>query len=79
MRGWMEWIDTAGWVGDVVVVGVFVEWCDEPATLDRVISVRCHGQVETVRVPATVWMEFHPRDVRWGKAFETRRIDGGRM
>ena len=57
----------------------YVEWCDELATLDRVISVRCHGQVETVRVPATVWMEFHPRDVRWGKAFETRRIDGGRM
>ena len=24
MRGWMEWIDTAGWVGDVVVVGTFM-------------------------------------------------------
>ncbi len=23
MRGWMEWIDAAGWEGDVVVLGVF--------------------------------------------------------
>jgi len=23
MRAWFEWIDAAGWVGDVVVLGVF--------------------------------------------------------
>lgn len=52
----------------------YVEWCDEPATLDRVISVRCHGQVETVRIPATVWMTFTPDDVRWGKAFVRKAV-----
>ena len=24
MRAWCEWIDAAGWVGDVVVVGGFL-------------------------------------------------------
>ncbi len=24
MRAWFEWIDAAGWVGDVVVVGWFL-------------------------------------------------------
>ena len=24
MRGWMEWIDAAGWEGDMIVVGVFM-------------------------------------------------------
>ena len=51
-----------------------VEWYDEPHTMDRVILVHCHGQVETVRIPATVWMDFTPRDVTWGRAFEQRRI-----
>ena len=35
MRGWMEWIDTAGWVGDVIVVGVFVAIAVGLAQLER--------------------------------------------
>lgn len=51
-----------------------IAYYDDPATLDRVLSVRCHGQVETVRIPATVWMTFTPDDVRWGKAFVRKTI-----
>lgn len=52
-----------------------IEYYDDPATLNRVISVRCHGQTETVRISATVWMTFTPDDVRWGKAFVRKKIE----
>ena len=51
-----------------------ITYYDDPATMYRVVSVRCHGQVETVRIPATVWMTFTPDDVRWGKAFVRKTI-----
>jgi len=35
MRAWCEWIDAAGWEGDVVVVGVFVGLAYFLAQLER--------------------------------------------
>ena len=35
MRAWFEWLDTAGWVGDVIVVGTFMAIAMVLARLER--------------------------------------------
>lgn len=35
MRGWMEWLDAAGWEGDMIVVGVFMGMAYVLAQLER--------------------------------------------
>ena len=35
MRAWFEWIDTAGWVGDVIVVGTFAAIALVLASLEK--------------------------------------------
>ena len=35
MRAWFEWLDTAWWEGDVIVVGVFVAIAVGLAQLER--------------------------------------------
>ena len=35
MRAWFEWLDTAGWVGDVIVVGTFAAIALVLASLEK--------------------------------------------
>ena len=35
MRAWCEWIDAVGWVGDVVVLGMFLAIAAVLASLEK--------------------------------------------